>query len=506
MTYPLRVAVFCGFTEPKFLDEQSDEVLFVYRVLQLFNKAELDSTADNPQQAVDELLKASHYETPLFGKFNFFKLPPKEKNFTHHLIELLSDDRFDYALVIMPHRRCSRGENGGCKRSRTTPFVPMEYALAEGLGKCPVAVIEEGVPEHEVPLVERKTWVNISKDNITDARHWKKLHQCLREMELLAVESNKMHFGLNTSIEDFYLRFCRYILTARQVQIFNHSLLPLGGNFDQNDTGNNYQLIQEEPLCARDLYFELEEALLSESNKRINRLLNEAANRREWGDLEKAINQRIAEFSKNNQKTFWLQRVVSVPDAELFGQEAVPQDVLLRYTSLFRQIGRIEKRQVEATKLEKELQIHYALAAFQTRTLHSFPTTVHITHENNARSCIWGFLRSYWGDKVKEDHFIVARNSSIVNVLQQHVGMFFDGYTISSSQHVHKEPLKYLLKERGWNSRSVQVACAELASLIHQNEVCVNIAKELQKEFHEPEAGFAAWLDSAARGEPTARP
>ena len=509
MNHPLRVAVFCGFSEPKDIDIRKDEILFAYRVLQLVDSEALDSTARKTKLTNKELEKikkefrqASIYKSPLFGKFNVFGLPPKGKTFAQHLLDELEGDKYDYSIVIMPSRNCEFSEGTSCEQSRTTPFVKMEYALAEGIGKCPVVIIEKGVPDDEVKLVNQPFPFDITKESILESNRWSAIHQRLKQLEQTAIEESKMNFGLIAKVEDFYLRFCRYLLSATKVQIFNHSLLPIGGNYDQNDKGINELLVEEMPLCTRDLYFELEEALLSESVERLNRFLK-FFKKRNIGDLKEAMISRVREFDRYREKTFVMKRVVSVPDAAMFGENHVPEKVIQRYKSIYRQIGRIEKRQAESNhRPNASLLINYALAAFQTRTLHPFPTTVHITHEGNAESSIWGFLRSHWEETPANDHFVIARNGSVVKVFEQHVGMFFDGDTVVRSTEKLHEPLLPLLKEEGWTSESVMRGCVTLASLINNEKVCADIAKELNAEFHEPAEGFRNWLNFAANGSP----
>lgn len=488
-TENIRVAVFCGFGEgqkkSKNAPQRPSELLFAYQILALFAKGTL-SKSDKSAAYAKRRLKAADVEhgKPLFGKFSLFNVPNRDGVLVK-IKEALSDDTFGYVLVVFPHRPCK------CGKDLTTPFVPMEFALAEGLGKSPVAFVEEKVNPAEIPLVEHGTRVitQYSREEVQDKHHWKEIHNDLLGLEQEALRNSLFQVGLpDKPIQDFYERLCRYLLTAREVQIYNHSHLPLGSRFDPRDTGKAGHIA----LQWRDRYFEFEEALLGGSWTRFRRAQHSTLDQSEKR-LLKLMKEQVQHWAPGTCGAFKLKRVLSVPDArDISGWDAKTQaNVRNRYISIFQHIARIEKRQLAKPQ---HYRIGYRLCAFPTRTLHSLPTTVLVTHENHTRTGIWGFLRNP-AEKGDTDYFFVSHNCpSTVEVFAKHLSSFFD-----QTGNRPDEPMEVLLREGEWDSTTVECACYMVCAFINNPLFCKTIASELKEAFYKPAAGFAAWAKKMSR-------
>ncbi|MBI1748280.1 MAG: hypothetical protein HYR55_17110 [Acidobacteria bacterium] len=373
----------------------------------------------------------------------------------------------------------------------------MEFALAEGYGKAPIAFVEQDVPENEIPLITKNVQPKkkFSRGQLEAPSNWPVIQNELKDLEQQALATRRLHFGLpNATIEEFYLKLCKLLLTATRVSIINHSLLPLGSTFDQDDTSACVFPEHSHAVSARDLYFTFESALVTENSNRLKCLLTKKP--AVWtSDFVSSMLNRVDIWAKDVNREFVLERAISVPVWGQFSElgEQSKNDIRQRYLSIFRSLGRMEKRQAEAEASGSRLRIQYTIRAFKTATLQSFPTTVHMVHDNNKETAVWGFLRSSQTEDVRTDDFLVAHNCNMVSVWKKQVETYFE----NESLHPEAEKHSINLVEKGaWQATAVESACRSLTQMIGNDTLIKELVNDLAS-FHQPGAGFKKWLDQS---------
>lgn len=422
MEYP-KIAVFCGFRAK---GRKASEKDFVYRLLEIFETGKLKPSS--LKSGVGRNLTA---RSPVFGKF--------------YLVEELGEDNpvvadiqllniCDLALVILPNRKISAVSR--MQDYPTSVYVLMEYGLVCGANIPGIVIAEKGVPIDKLgfaPLLHR--WPDdIDNKTIRDEIQQKRLKTFFDKIVKSYYLKKPLVAGLTKyGVDEFYRNhLIPLLLQWHDVRIYNHSILPLSSSFDPADNElegqtawDTFKGVQSQYASQphRTLYFELEEALLTGSSARIQRMVKTIGRAVYDPKLLSLLRRpQIAARSKR----FSLSRHASLVPSTLLdilsGEEKAR--VVARNLSILLQMVRLNR------EYKKGKHVNYELHGFKTLYPYSMPTTVYAEYErkplggdSKRTAGIWGFLRSDASLEQPDrfDAFIIARNSGCVGVWERHL-------------------------------------------------------------------------------------
>jgi len=231
-------------------------------------------------------------------------------------------------------------------------------------------------------------------------------------------------------VDKLYEELTYTLLESNSFHIYNHSSLPLCSQMDPFARAKPWYsdfcglLDTWKQVKNRALYFETEEALITGSWARVNRLVNE------MGKSDFKGQPIIGEIKKTRRKAalgterlLTLYRAASIVSgaeyehAKKIHNIIVKRRILARYASIVAQLYRLRGRSKH----------HYTLNLFPTVATQSVPTTLYAGigdgDEDEHLRGIWGFLRTPGGRRNSpfRDRFIVADNHAIVDVWKEHV-------------------------------------------------------------------------------------
>jgi hypothetical protein len=335
------IAVFCGFRNGT--DEEASERDFVYMLLKIFAHGGLDDASRRPGAGLNITSTP-----PLFDLFRLVREFGSESPI-EAATKLMKE--CDFAIVILPYRVEGKFQ--------TSVYALMEYAYALGTGLPVFLVVEDKVEISQLGFAsERNRWkADLDRDSIKLDKHWPSLREEFIDFLQKNWLKKPLMAGLTEyKIDDFYReKLIPLVLDWHDIKIYNHSILPLSSSYrpagdpqppDQWEDFNGVQeMARTQPY--RSLYFEVEEALLTKSKLRIERLRELVARDTFNDQLIEQIYNRIEAIS--NGEPFSLTRYASVIPYDAYSvfkdeEGFLQRRALARNFSILLQMCRLEAR------------------------------------------------------------------------------------------------------------------------------------------------------------------
>jgi hypothetical protein len=427
------IAVFGGFRSIITDPNETSEKDFIYMLLEVFATGNLKDESREP--GAGEHITSLPAEEPLFDMFHLVREFGEGSPVTA-AIELMRNS--DFAIVILPYRKRVAYRPS----FQTSVYALMEYAYAAATGLPVLVIAEHPVDTSQLAFsTELHRWPsNITRKTLKKRTQWESLHNDFKEhLKKFKLKKRQMTGLPEYRIDEFYReRLIPLLLNWHDIQIYNHSILPLSSSFlpvgesQPGDPWEKFDGVQEYPQSQpfRSLYFEVEEALLIRSSIRV-RQLAEAV---EAGTFDNDFLQRIYERvdGGSNKEPFVLTRYASLIPEEAYAAFKEDEDkakrALARNLSILLQLYRLQ-----TWENEKRHRIEYNLFGLKTYYPYSMPTTIYAERDHGEgspakTSGVWGFLRSSGTSEPSEsdDAFIIGQNTDSVEVWKRHIQIVRD--------------------------------------------------------------------------------